>query len=252
MTDFSFQLYSARNYPPLGEVFRLLARLGYAQVEGFGGLYGDPAALKADLDAAGLTMPTGHFGLDMLRDGAAGVETARTLGVETIFCPFIGQEHWKQPDEKWTALARELGELAKFYRDQGFGFGWHNHHFEFWPLDSGRTPMEVLLTEAPELDWEMDVAWVVRGGDDPKRWIEKHGNRIAAIHLKDIAPEGEAADEDGWADLGHGTVPWADLCAAIKAQTAAKYLVMEHDNPNDLERFASRSLAAAKALWDQK
>lgn len=248
MTEFSFQLYSARNYPPLGDVFKLLARLGYTQVEGFGGLYGDPAALKSDMDANGLSMPTAHFGLDQLRDKPKATELARTLGVETIFCPFIAQEHWKQPDEKWTALARELNDLAKYYRDQGFGFGWHNHHFEFWPLDSGRTPMEVLLTEAPELDWEMDLAWVVRGEGDPKRWIDAHGDRIAAVHLKDIAPEGEAADEDGWADLGHGTVPWNDLFAAIKAKSKAKYFVMEHDNPNDLERFASRSIAAAKAL----
>lgn len=248
MTEFSFQLYSARNYPPFGDVFKLLARLGYAQVEGFGGLYSDPAALRADLDANGLTMPTGHFGLDLLRDKTKATETARTLGVKTIFCPFISQDHWKQPDAEWTALARELGDLAKYYRDQGFGFGWHNHHFEFWPLDSGRTPMEVLLTEAPELDWEMDVAWVVRGDDDPKRWIDAHGDRIAAVHLKDIAPEGEAKDEDGWADLGHGTVPWKDLFASIKAKTKAEYFVMEHDNPNNLERFASRSIAAAKAL----
>jgi sugar phosphate isomerase/epimerase len=108
--------------------------------------------------------------------------------------------------------------------------------------------MEIILTEAPEAGWEMDVAWVVRGDDDPRRWIDEHGDRIVAVHLKDIAPEGEAADEDGWADLGHGAVPWKDLFAAIKAKTPAKYFVMEHDNPNDLERFASRSIAAAKSL----
>lgn len=248
MTDFSFQLYSARNFPPFSDVFALLSRLGYASVEGFGALYTDPAGLRRDLDANGLTMPTGHIGLDQLRDKPAATELARTLGLKTIFCPFIGQEHWKQSDEQWTGLARELGELAKHYRDQGFGFGWHNHHFEFWPTDTGRRPMEILLTEAPELDWEMDVAWVVRGEDDPKRWIDDYGDRIVAVHLKDIAPEGEAADEDGWADLGYGTVPWKDIFADLKARSKAKYFVMEHDNPNDLERFAARSIATAKTL----
>lgn len=248
MTDFSFQLYSARNFPPLSDTLVMLSRLGYRQVEGFGGVYDDPAAVKADLDANGLTMPTGHFGLDQLHDKAGTLAIARALGVETIICPFVPQERWKQPDTEWVGLARELGDLAKTYRDEGFGFAWHNHHFEFWPLDSGRTPMEIILAEAPEVDWEMDVAWVIRGDDDPKRWIDDHGDRIVAVHLKDIAPEGEAADEDGWADLGHGTVPWKDLFAAIKGKTPAKYFVMEHDNPNDLERFASRSIAAAKTL----
>lgn len=248
MTDFSFQLYSARNFPPVADVFKLLARLGYTQVEGFGGLYADPSALKADLEANRLTMPTGHFGLDQLRDKPKAVETARTIGIKTLFCPAIPHDKWKQPEEDWVTLAAELGELGKFYKDQGFGFGWHNHHFEFWPTASGRLPMDIILQGAPEIDWEMDVAWVVRGENDPQRWIAEHADRIVAVHLKDIAAEGEATDEDGWADLGHGTVPWKELFASIRDKTPAKYFVMEHDNPNDLERFASRSIAAAKSL----
>lgn len=248
MTEFSFQLYSARNFPPLTEVFALLSRQGYSQVEGFGGVYGDPTAVRADLDANGLSMPTGHFGLDQLRDKAGTLAIAKALGVKTIICPFVSQERWKQSDAEWVSLARELGEFAKSYREEGFGFAWHNHHFEFWPLESGRPPMDIILQEAPEVDWEIDVAWVVRGDDDPKRWIEAHADRIIAVHLKDIAPKGEAEDEDGWADLGHGTVPWKDLFSTIKDRTNAEYFVMEHDNPSDLERFASRSIATAKTL----
>ena len=248
MTDFSFQLYSARNFPPLTDTLAMLSRLGYRQVEGFGGIYGDPGAKRADLDAHGLTMPTGHFGLDQLRDTAGTLAIARALGIETIICPFVPQERWKQPDAEWVSLARELDDFAKSYRDEGFGFAWHNHHFEFWPLESGRSPMEIILAEAPEVDWEIDVAWVMRGDDDPKLWIDAHADRIIAVHLKDIAPEGAATDEDGWADLGHGTVPWKDLFASIRDKTPAKYFVMEHDNPNDLERFASRSIEAAKSL----
>ena len=74
------------------------------------------------------------------------------------------------------------------------------------------------------------------------------GNRITAVHVKDIAPAGENADEDGWADVGHGTVDWKALMAALKERTKVKYFVMEHDNPKDAERFAERSLAAAQKL----
>ena len=73
------------------------------------------------------------------------------------------------------------------------------------------------------------------------------GNRLTAVHLKDIAPSGENADEDGWADLGHGTVDWKALKAAL-AGTKVRYFVMEHDNPKDAERFASRSIATARTL----
>jgi hypothetical protein len=36
--------------------------------------------------------------------------------------------------------------------------------------------------------------------------------------------------------------------AALKEETNAKYFVMEHDNPKDDKRFATRSLAAAEKL----
>ena len=68
----------------------------------------------------------------------------------------------------------------------------------------------------PELEWEMDVAWVIRGGADPLAWIEKYKDRITAAHVKDIAPAGENTDEDGWADVGHGTVDWKAIMAALR------------------------------------
>ena len=101
---------------------------------------------------------------------------------------------------------------------------------------------------APALQCELDVAWVVRGGADPKPWIEQYGSRMAAAHIKDLAPAGENQDEDGWADVGQGTLPWADLYKTITTKSAAKYVVAEHDNPSDIERFASRSIAAIKSF----
>ena len=92
----------------------------------------------------------------------------------------------------------------------------------------------------------MDIAWVIRGGADPMQWIDRYGERIIAVHVKDIAPTGERTDEDGWADVGHGTVDWAGLVKTFKAKSKARWLVMEHDNPSDFERFAKRSLESAK------
>ena len=34
MTDFSYQLYSSRNFPPLADTLRMVAEVGYTQVEG--------------------------------------------------------------------------------------------------------------------------------------------------------------------------------------------------------------------------
>ena len=83
-------------------------------------------------------------------------------------------------------------------------------------------------------------------GEDPGAWIKKYCDRVTALHVKDLAPKGENADEDGQADVGHGVLDWKKLMPAIKAP-GVKYLVMEHDNPNDFERFARRSYETVSA-----
>ena len=55
-------------------------------------------------------------------------------------------------------------------------------------------------------------------------------------------------DEGGWADAGHGTIPWKTLWPIIRNKTRAGYLIAEHDNPNDIDRFASRSIATIQSF----
>ncbi len=246
--NYSFQLYSARNFPPIADLFPKLKALGYTQVEGFGGLFDKADELAAALAANGLAMPSGHFGLDMLKDTDKSMKIAETLGIKTLICPAIPQEERDQAEEGWVALAETLAGLAETYDSAGFGFGWHNHNFEFVPTSSGKLPLEIILDGAPALTWECDVAWVVRGHHDPVAWMQRYAPRVTAIHVKDIAPAGECADEDGWADVGHGTIDWKSTMAFIKKETKAELFVMEHDNPNDIERFAQRSIAYCQSL----
>nr|AGU11237.1 Xylose isomerase-like TIM barrel [uncultured organism] len=249
MTTLGFQLYSARNFPPLSDTLKKLSQAGYTEVEGYGGIYGsmdEPAlqALRSDLDANGLTMPTGHFGLDLLENQPAQAMTiARTLGIEAIYCPHLAPDQRPTDASGWCAFGQRLGEVGKRYQDAGYVFGWHNHDFEFKTLADGSTPQEQIFAGGPDLAWEADIAWVIRGGADPMAWIESYGKRIRAVHVKDIAPAGENVDEDGWADVGHGTVDWKGLMAALR-QTPAKHFVLEHDNPKDVDRLIARSAAA--------
>lgn len=251
MTKLGFQLYSARNFPPLSDILKKLSAAGYSHVEGFGGIYAnmDEAALKglrADLDANGLTMPTGHFGLDMLEnDREQSLKVAKTLGIDAIYCPYLMPDQRPSDAAGWFALGKRLQEAGKPYRDAGISFGWHNHDFEFATLEDGSTPQEQILAGGPDLEWEADIAWIIRGNADPFAWIESYGKRITAVHVKDIGPAGENKNEDGWSDVGHGTVDWKGLVAALK-NTAVKYYVVEHDNPSDADRLITRSIESFK------
>ncbi|MEZ5449198.1 MAG: sugar phosphate isomerase/epimerase [Thiolinea sp.] len=184
----SFQLYSARNYTPWSEVLTTLAQLGYTQVEGFGPVYDDPAAFQAMLTEHGLNMPTGHFSLDSLEQDLSGVlAAAQTLGIHKIICPWIAPEQRPTESAGWQALAARLAVIGEQVRAAGYGFAWHNHDFEFKPCtDNGAIPMAILLDSVPELEWEADIAWIVRGGAKPLDWIAQYGARITVAHARTL------------------------------------------------------------------
>ena len=79
--DWSFQLYSARKFPPWTSS-QDPRQIGY-NGRAFGGVYAGPCRFRKKLDANGLSMPSAHFSIDLLEkdfDGAAKI--AKTLGVE--------------------------------------------------------------------------------------------------------------------------------------------------------------------------
>ena len=251
MTTLGFQLYSARNFQPFSGIYPKLQAAGYGEVEGYGALYAALAdseldAFRKELDDNSLTMPTAHFGLDMIEsDPGRVIKIAKTLGIEAVYCPYLMPDQRPTDAAGWFAFGQRLQAAGKPLRDAGLVFGWHNHDFEFVALPDGSTPQEQIFSGGPELDWEADIAWVIRGGADPFAWIESYGKRISAVHVKDIAPAGENTDEDGWADVGHGHVDWKGLIAALKS-TRVKHFVVEHDNPGDIDRLITRSIAAFK------
>jgi sugar phosphate isomerase/epimerase len=243
---FSYQLYSSRNHPPVEQTLAMLAKTGYREVEGYRGLYDDPERLRKAVTDNGLTMPSGHFSLDLLeKNKKRTLAIAATLGLRHIVIPYLMPEERPKGAKGWKDFGKRLNGLAGQYRQEGYAVAWHNHDFEFQPLRDGTTPHELIFANAPLLDWEIDVAWIVRGKSNPLSWIKRYAGIITLAHVKDIAPRGECADEDGWADLGRGTMKWQAYMDALKS-TRCMHWIVEHDKPSDDRRFAQRSLAAAK------
>jgi len=249
MTKLGFQLFSARNFQPFSSVFQKLAVAGYGEVEGYGALYDDldEAGLRRlahDLDDIGLSMPTGHFGLATLENDTDKVlSIASALKMDSIFCPFLPAEQRPDTAKGWHEFGQRLEKAGEPFRAAGLTFGWHNHDFEFQALPDGTAPIRHIFQGGPSLAWEADLAWVIRGGGDAYFWVEYFKERITSVHVKDIAEAGENEDEDGWADVGRGTVDWRGLMKVLKSMPIRHYVV-EHDNPNDIDRFIERSIAS--------
>ncbi|MDX8346721.1 sugar phosphate isomerase/epimerase [Cognatiyoonia sp. IB215446] len=247
----SYQLYCSRNFPPLNHTLRMLAKAGFTEVEGYAGLFTDMDGLKAALDVNDLQMTSCHMGLDMIAGALDdALRIAKALGVQKVFVPYIDAEDRPRDTASWAAFGKRLAEAGKPFMDAGLIFGWHNHAFEFDVTSSGDIPLDLIAAASDDLMLELDLGWVRVAGHDPVAWINKYAGRIASVHVKDIAADGACADEDGWADVGHGIMDWPAIHEALQGAGVDHY-VIEHDNPNDDNRFATRSLASVKAFEGQ-
>ncbi|MEM6988350.1 MAG: sugar phosphate isomerase/epimerase, partial [Pseudomonadota bacterium] len=219
-----------------------LKALGYTAVEGYPDILEDDETLIHLLRETGQSMPSLHMPLaSMESDPEAIITLAKRLGATHLNAPYLAPSERPTEPAGWRQLGARLEAVAMHFTAHGLRVGWHNHDFEFAPMSSGEMPIEALLETAPSVGWQADLAWVARAGQDPATWLARYAHRVTSLHVKDIAPTGECTAEDGWADLGYGTMPWGQLLEFAR-EAGITHFVMEHDNPADHKRFASRSI----------
>lgn len=241
--ELSIQLYSLRSYGDLESQLTALAGIGFRCVEIIGSHIENAKDTRARLDAHGMSAPTGHVGIDMLRDRLDGVaEQAHIIGMKELYMPALPEEDRTMSAEGWRRTGAELGWMATRLQSHGLALGYHNHDWELKAFPDGSTPLSHLFAGADgsPLTFEADFAWLARGGADPLETVRPLKSRLTAIHVKDIAPPGTNLDEDGWADIGAGTLDWLHLWREGLA-LGAKWMVLEHDKPNDPIAFAKAS-----------
>jgi sugar phosphate isomerase/epimerase len=248
----SIQLYTLRSLDDLDRILDTVAEAGYRHVETVGSHLDDAANVRAKLEARGLTASSSHVSLAALREKPDAIaEACRVLGFSDLFMPAVPPDQRDMAAEGWRSLGQELGRMAERFRQQGIRLGYHNHHWELTPKDGHRTALELIFEAAggAPLAWQVDVAWLVRGGADPKQWIDRYRDRVASAHVKDIAPAGQNEDQDGWADVGSGVLDWRDLWRVCR-DAGARTMVVEHDKPADPAQTARASFAFLRTIED--
>jgi sugar phosphate isomerase/epimerase len=239
----SIQLYTLRSLGTLDRVLDTVKQAGYGRVETVGSHLDDAENVRAKLDLRGLEVSSSHVSLEALRERPDVVARAcHTLGFDQLFMPAVPSDQRQSDAPFWRALGHELGEMAERLRDQGIALGYHNHHWELALKDGAKSALELIFEAAADkpLTWQVDVAWLIRGGADPKEWMQRYRDRVVSAHVKDIAPQGRNEDQDGWADVGAGVLDWRDLWQAARA-AGARWMVVEHDKPADPAETARAS-----------
>lgn len=219
-----------------------LAKIGYREVE-FAGLYGQPATdLRKVLDRHHLSAPSGHCDIGAITTKLdQTIAEARTLGHRYVVVAWIPDEV-RTPDG-YASVADTFNRAGEELKKAGLTLGYHNHAFEFQPLEGERCGYDILLqrTEPELVTMELDLFWIRQAGRDALEYFSRHEGRFRMVHVKDMSADGAMVD------VGQGAMDWPVLLAAAE-KAGVKHRFVEHDEPGDPIAFARTSYAYLRRL----
>ncbi len=245
------QLYSLRVDLPkdLKGTIEKVGKAGFSQVETYGFSIKDqfwgltPIEFKKLLAANGLTAVSNHFSLgSYLSDGntselKASIAAAKVLGSKYVTIPYLDQSIRKTAAD-YKKIAAKINVAAKMCKDAGLRLAYHNHDFEFEKFGE-TTGYQILLNETDKnlVDFELDLYWVARSGNDPLKLFKQNPGRFTMWHVKDMDKTNPALN----AEVGTGSIDWKPIFAAAKL-SGMKYFFVEHETnykPNPIESVAA-------------
>jgi len=216
-----------------------VAAAGYQEVEFAGYFKQDPKNVRAILDRNKLTAPSTHVDYATIENKLdQAIETSRVIGHQFIVNPFIDEEMRKQPDI-WKRIAATFNKAGETCKKSGIQFAYHNHHFEFVPVN-GVMPFDVLLKEcdANLVKMELDLCWTTVARQDPVALFQRNPGRFPLVHVKGLKkiPDGQPPvpfdqaipniTEVGTNDI----IDWKRIFAQSSV-AGIKHDFVEHDQP---------------------
>jgi sugar phosphate isomerase/epimerase len=242
------QLWTLRDTLPkdVKGVLAQVGKAGFTEVETFGysadkGFFGTSVHdFKSMLDDNGLKATSNHFDFNsMIKDGSTDlvksyVETANNLGSEYVTVPYIVSELRGTSGDDYKKLALQINKVGEICKAGGLKLAYHNHDFEFTKFGS-TNGYEILLNETDKnlVDFEMDLYWVVRSGNDPLQLFKKYPGRFTMWHVKDI----DKVNPDWNAEIGTGAIDFKSIFAQAEL-SGMKRFFLEHESnykPNPIE-----------------
>ncbi len=135
--------------------------------------------------------------------------------------------------DDYRRLADRLNALGRRTAELGVPLGYHNHMNSL-----GEAPDEVdRIVKALDpryVKLELDVAHYAQGGGDPVRAIERYGNDLLFMHLKDVESRPPQAGQPAnrafrFVELGRGRVDLPGIFRALARTSFDGWIVVELD-----------------------
>lgn len=220
-----------------------LSKMGYTAIESYGGDYFKfgPKDFKKLVEDNGMKLLSAHTAPSKNKptdptppDFQKSIDHAQEAGLKYIVMPWINESSIQTEDDcKRTADYFNLfGEASK---KAGAQFLYHNHDFEFRKVGDKSIYEHFISNSDPKLvNFEMDIYWVVSGGENPVSLFKKYPNRFPLWHVKDMAKMEKKSTE-----IGNGRIDFKPIFSCAKLAGLECPVVEQED-------YSGSSLDSAK------
>lgn len=262
-----------RPWIPYPALLDEMVAAGYNATEWGMNMERDAAKLLADLQQRNLQILGGFVGLELRNREKRDKEIVRALEIgrffQSIGAPYLiaadsGDDRRRSEaghvdpngaltKEQWNSLATGLNDLARELAPMGIKVVFHNHVGTYVETEP-ETARLLEETDPALVSWCLDCGHLAYGGGDTLRALEKYGNRVGYVHIKDV--DGavlQKSRQNGWsfaealksyifAPLGEGVARVPEVIDSLRQAGYTGWVVIEQDTtPDDPTKVAAKN-----------
>ena len=244
------QLYTVRDVmdaDPQGSL-KKISDMGYKNLElanyADGKFYGfEPAEFKKIVSDLGMAVISSHTSVE-----AAGItlDSAKKMAddhaiLEVKYCVQPWIEEVNRNVETYKRMIADWNKVGEIMKQTGIQFGYHNHNFEFKPMDGMVPYYDIFMVEMdPNLiTMELDMYWATKAGQDPVEMFNKYPGRFQLFHFKDMSQKSDPfydVIKDDITSVGAGLIDFKRIWDA-RETAGMKYMFVEDDNQGNGKPF---------------
>lgn len=241
-SNLGVQLYTVRNV--IGKdpaaTLQAIQKIGYTEIEA---IYASLDEIWPALKETSLQPVSVHIDEAMFVKGGSDLDSAlanaKERGFQYAVVPYIPVDQRGGAD-MFKRLADTLNKSGEKAKADGLHLCYHNHAFEFKPLD-GKTGLEMLMSETQKdlVSLELDIFWASVAGHNPVDVLKTYSGRVRLLHLKDKSRAftqtqfNENVPKDTFKEDGSGSVDIPAALAAANTAGVEHYFVEQDQTPGD-------------------
>ncbi len=163
------------------------------------------------------------------------VDFCKTVGCRRVVISMLPFPVILGKEQRFHNFLSTLDRQYDIYAEHGITLAYHHHNWEYVTLASGRTRMDELLAKTEKIKIVHDTYWTARCGIDPVAEIERFGQRLLGVHLRDLTHSAKGLDVIAKnCPVGDGVIDFGRVLSAAE-RIGAEYLVIEEKTDTPYE-----------------